>query len=393
MAMASKPITVIGIGKLGLGFALMLEAAGYDVLGVDISHEYVGKLNAKIFHSSEPHYNEMLQQSQNFRATTKLDEGLSHSDILFILVQTPNGGGDKFYDHSILSTLLRKINQFQPQNKHFIIGCTVMPTYINQIGKPLLDNCENCSLNYNPEFIAQGDIIKGFSSPDMILFGKDDSILDEQERQDAENAEETLEHRIREIYVNMTKNTELKFCFMTTLEAEIVKISLNGFITTKLSYANMISDYCDTIGADKYTVLDAIGSDTRIGAKYFKPGFSFGGPCFPRDTKALKQCLDKVYIQNHLLEATTQYNEWHVDFQTEQWWKEIIQKNEENVVVEGVCYKEGSKIPIIEESAKLKIATKLAKCVPVTIRDTPEIIEEVRKEYGNLFTYEYLSDE
>ena len=391
--MALKKITVIGIGKLGLGFALMLESSGYDVLGVDISHEYVGKLNAKQFQSSEPRYNEMLQQSLNFRATTKLDEGLAHSDIVFILVQTPNGGGDKFYDHSILSSLLRKINQFQPQNKHFIIGCTVMPTYISQIGKSLLDNCKNCSLNYNPEFIAQGEIIKGFSNPDMILFGRDESILEIiQEIQENQELDETktLEQRIREIYVNMTKNPDLKFCFMTPLEAEIVKISLNGFITTKLSYANMISDYCDTIGANKYTVLDAIGSDTRIGSKYFNPGFSFGGPCFPRDTKALKQCLDKVHIQNTLLEATTQYNEWHTEFQTDQWWREIVQQNQQSVVIEGVCYKEGSKIPIIEESAKLKIATKLAKYIPVTIRDVPEIIEEVRKEYGNLFTYEYL---
>jgi nucleotide sugar dehydrogenase len=374
----TEKITVVGIGKLGLGFALLLESAGYDVLGVDISPDYVGKLNAKQFHSAEPGYDALLSSSQHFRATTKLDEGLTHSDLIFMLVQTPNGGGTRFYDHSILSSLLLRINKMQPKDKHFVIGCTVMPTYIDQIGKPLLENCKNCTLNYNPEFIAQGEIVKGFQNPDMILVGQDDQNQQPQQFSD----------RMREIYINMTSNPALQFCFMTPLEAEIVKISLNGFITTKISYANMISDYCDTIGANKSTVLEAIGSDSRIGTKYFKPGYSFGGPCFPRDTKALKQCLDQAQIQSDMLEATTRYNEWHVDFQTEQWMKSQ-DKESVHIIIEGVCYKEGSKIPIIEESAKLKIAAKIAQQskIPVVIRDTPEIIEEVKKEYGNLFLY------
>jgi len=376
-------LTVIGIGKLGLGFALLLEQAGYDVLGVDISSEYVEKLNSKTMQFTEPGYNELLQSSTNFRATTKLDEGIAHSDILFILVQTPNGGGNRFYDHSILSTLLLRINQYAPKDKHIIIGCTVMPMYIDEVGKTLLDKCERCTLNYNPEFIAQGEIVKGFKNPDMILFG----------REPTESEQPTIEPMIREIYIRMTQNPTLKFCFMRPIEAEIVKISLNGFITTKISYANMISDYCDTIGADKDIVLDSIGSDSRIGNKYFRAGYSFGGPCFPRDTKALKKCMEEMNIQSDLLEATTKYNEWHVDFQTLQCLNKIATEpnaNKNSYVVEGVCYKEGSKIPIIEESAKLKIAANIAKHMPVTIRDTAEIIEEVRKEYGNLFLYDKM---
>ena len=85
---------------------------------------------------------------------------------------------------------------------------------------------------------------------------------------------------------------------MTPLEAEIVKITINGFITTKLSYANMISDLCDTMGANKYKVLNSIGGDSRIGNKYFRPGYSFGGPCFPRDTKALALLLEQNKINN-----------------------------------------------------------------------------------------------
>ena len=375
----SNNITVIGIGKLGLGFALLLERAGYNVLGVDIFPEYVEKINEKTIQFTEPQYNELLQNSHNLKATTDLKKGIDHSNTIFIIVQTPNGGNSKFYDHTILSNLLEKINKLQPTNKTIIIGCTVMPNYINQIGKLLLQDSPNTTLCYNPEFIAQGDIVKGFENPDMILFGLENP-----------DQNEPLKEHIREIYNRMTKNTP-HFCFMTPTEAEIVKISLNGFITTKISFANMITDLCKNISkisntnVDPSTVLHAIGTDSRIGTKYFRPGYSFGGPCFPRDTKALKQLMDQYDIPSNILKATTEYNETHIEFQANQILRETPEKT---ITIENVCYKENSKIPIIEESAKLKIAHHLQKAGRhIIIKDTEEIIREVKKEYGNLFEY------
>jgi UDPglucose 6-dehydrogenase len=161
-------LTVIGIGKLGLGFALLLEKYGYTVMGVDINEDYVSKINSKKIEFHEPGYNQLLKESTGFFATTSLEEGLSFSDIIFILVQTPNGGGDRFYDHSILSNLLMKINKCNYFNKNIIIGCTVMPGYINQVAKTLLPDSY---ISYNPEFVAQGDIIYGFENSDVILVG------------------------------------------------------------------------------------------------------------------------------------------------------------------------------------------------------------------------------
>ena len=102
-------ITIIGIGKLGLGFSLILENCGYNVLGVDVFSEYVDNLNNKKYKSLEPFYEELLLNSTNFKATISLQDGLDFSDLIFILVQTPNGGGEKFYDHSILSNLLESL--------------------------------------------------------------------------------------------------------------------------------------------------------------------------------------------------------------------------------------------------------------------------------------------
>ena len=371
--MSEKNITVIGIGKLGLGFALLLEKSGYNVFGVDISPEYVAKINDKSIRFSEPGYDELLDKSQNLVASTDLHAGLDHSDIIFIIVQTPNGGGKRFYDHSILSNLLEKINRTKPSNKHFIVGCTVMPEYIETIGNVILSDANQCTLSYNPEFVAQGDIVRGFENPDIILLG---------------THSETLPDKIREIYDSMTKSAP-KYCIMTPTESEIVKISLNGFITTKISFANMISDLCDTLSVNKDRVLNAVGSDSRIGTKYFRPGYSFGGPCFPRDTRALKQLMDQHGVLSTLLAATTEYNEEHIRFQAEQMIKDHDTTGESYITIEHVCYKENSTIPIIEESAKLKIAEILVKKYnkKVLIRDVEPIINEVKKEYGNLFMY------
>jgi len=382
-------ITVIGVGKLGLGFALLLERANYNVLGIDISPQYVDQLNKKTAKFSEPQYDELLQQSANFKASTDLQTGLDHSNLIFILVQTPNGGGNKFYDHSILSNLLERINTLRPQNKHFIIGCTVMPHYIDQIATPLLEQSVNCSINYNPEFVAQGDIVKGFENPDMILVGT--------------RVPSILNPIMTEIYTRMTR-TQPIYSFMTPLEAEIVKISLNGFITTKISFAIMISDLCDEAGANKQTVLNAIGADSRIGRKYFQPGLSFGGPCFPRDTRALKQLMDQHNVPSAILQATTEYNQYHNDQYAHHLATDLYQNpsilsivgctthvkdDEIYYKITDVCYKPNTHIPIIEESAKLKIAENLVKKYKkrVLIQDSPAIISEVKKEYGTLFEY------
>ena len=365
-------ITVIGIGRLGLGFALLLEKAGYNVLGVDVNESYVKSLNDKTFKTTEPLYEEYINNSNNLKASSSLQEGLNFSNYIFILVPTPNGGGDRFYDHSILSNLLVKINNLNPKNKHFIIGCTVMPKYTDEVGNCLMEiNNEknNNTLSYNPEFVAQGEIMKGFLKPDIVLIG---------------THSEEVSKKLTEIYTKTSENTP-KFCIMKPLESEIVKISLNGFVTTKLSFANMISDVCDTMGADKYTVLDSIGGDSRIGNRYFRPGYSFGGPCFPRDTRALKQVVEQANINSDLLKATTFYNEEHVNFQANQ----LLKKNKEIYVIKNVCFKEDNPVSIIEESAKLKIAKKLIEDgKKVIIKDNEDMIEEVKKEYGNVFIYE-----
>ena len=364
-------ITFIGIGKLGLGLALLLEKAGHNILGIDINEEYIDLLNTKKLKTKEPKYEELLHNSKNFRATKNLKEGLEFSDIIFVLVQTPNSGGSKFYDHSILSNLLEKINTYKVENKQLLICCTVMPKYIDNIGTELIKDCKNTYLSYNPEFVAQGNIINGYLNSDIILLG---------------TRCEKLKKIIQDIFRSIM-DKEPVWCFMTPLESEIVKITINGYITTKISFANMISDLCDTVGADKYIVLRAVGSDTRICNKYFLPGKSFGGPCFPRDTKALLMFVEDNFVNGNLLKATTEYNQEHIKFEV----KKLLEQNLEEYIIKDICYKPNSKIPIIEESANLKIAYELVKSgKKVIIEDEINLIKKVQKEYGKIFKYNII---
>ena len=244
-----------------------------------------------------------------------------------------------------------------------------MPNYINNIGAYLISDCYNTTLSYKPEFIAQGNIINDILNPDIVLIGTNDI---------------EVPNILKELYLKIVKNNP-EFCIVLPLEAEIIKISINGYITTKISFANMISDLCDNFKINKNIVLKSISNDSRIGSKYFNSGYSYGGPCFPRDTKALALLLSQNNINNDILQATTKYNEFHSNFLT----KKLLEDNLNNdVVIENVCYKDNSKIPIIEESPKLIIANKLVlNNKKVFIKDTESIINEVKKTYGNTFNY------
>lgn len=362
-------ISVIGIGRLGLCMALCFENNGCSVLGVDTNEEHVNQINSKTLKSFEPKVEKYLQMSRKLKATTSLEKGLQFSNLIFIVVPTPSGQSDNYYDHSILIRLLSDINQFKIRNKHLVISCTVMPGFINKTGKDLLSDCEGCTLNYNPEFIAQGSIINNFMRPDIVLIGEENKKAGD---------------IIQSIYSSVSNCKKIHR--LSVLEAEITKISLNGFITTKIAYANLIGDLCLSLGLHSpNAVLAAIADDSRVGSKYFNYGYSYGGPCFSRDNHALSKCCSEVNLNASIPIATSISNQEHIQFQATQ----LLKENKDEYIFTDICYRPGSKIPIIDCSAKLKIAEILVRNhkKKVTIKDEPQLIDLVKKEYGNIFEY------
>ncbi len=363
-----KNISVIGIGKLGLCFSLTLEKAGYNVLGVDISLPYINSINNKTLNSSEPNVETYLESSKNFRATIDLKETIDFSDIIFVVVSTPSLENGR-YDHAQIDNLINKLEAFGPQEKqkHFIVCCTTMPGYCDSIKNRL--NSNNYTVSYNPEFIAQGTILKDQAYPDMVLIGE---------------ANEKVGNLIEEIYANHTFNKP-RFCRMTPLEAEITKISLNCFLTTKIAYTNMIGDIVHKSGGRPDVVLHAIGADSRIGGKYLCYGYGYGGPCFPRDNRALGIYANDIKLSAKISEATDLSNSLHLDYQV----KSFLNSHDKNteVLFDTVSYKPESTLLI--ESQQLKFAVALAeKGLKVKIKERKSVIEEIRKEYENLFSYE-----
>jgi len=334
----NKNISIIGVGKLGLCLALNLERKGYSIIGVDISEDYLKSLNDKTFNTSEPYVNEYLQESQNISFTTDLKTALQN-DALFIVVRTPSTYDWK-YDHTDIENITNQLISFgkQPTRKDLIINCTTFPGYCDTLQEKLKDY--NYFVSYNPEFIAQGTIIRDQVHCDTVLIGEADEYAGE---------------LISGIYKEMVESTPMH-TRMSRTEAELTKLSVNCFLTTKISYANMVGDIANRLGCDAFKVLEAIGTDSRIGNKYLKPGFGFGGPCFPRDNRALAKCGEEVGVDAVISKATDEMNEKHLQYQIEDFVKSNPDMSK-TVKIDFITYKKDS--ILIEESQQLKFTLKL----------------------------------
>ena len=354
-----KNISIIGVGKLGLCLGLNLEKVGYNVLGVDVFESYVNSLNNKTFVSPEPFVNEYLRQSKNIEFTTEIKKSLEN-DIIFIVVNTPSTYDYK-YDHKNIDDIAEKLISFgkQKRRKDLIINCTTFPGYSDKLQERLKPY--NYFVSYNPEFIAQGSIIMNQQNCDNVLIGEADVQAGD---------------LIQKLYSDFcVKNPD--FNRMTRTEAELTKISVNCFLTTKISYANMIGDIALRYESNPDTILKAIGTDSRIGSKYLNYGYGFGGPCFPRDNRALSKCAEEVGIDAVISKATDIMNEKHLEYQID-FFKEKNKDKTMSVELDYITYKKES--VSIEESQQLKFAIGLKESgYKVKIKDQrPEVIEQIQ---------------
>lgn len=366
---SDKHLTVIGIGRLGICLALCLEKAGYHVLGVDLSTDYISHVNAKTLVSKEPAVREYLQNSKNFHATTSLKEGIDFSDTCFVIVPTNTVPDIQSYDHSILSSLLKELDANCIENKHIVICATVFPGFISKTAPTLISHCKNTTISYNPEFIAQGNIIQGLRFPDLVLIGEGSPAAGD---------------RLESIYKNTCLNSPA-IARMSIASAEITKLAVNCFITAKIAFANLISDIAnETSGANPEAILNAVGKDHRINPYNLKPGFGFGGPCFPRDNRALGNYASLLQFDPSFFRSTDQTNESHANYMA----KKLLQQNLNEYVFEDVSFKPNCAVPIIENSQKLVVAKIIAEHgKTVTIIDNEEVLQKVQREYQNLFNY------
>ena len=337
-------IGVIGAGRLGITFALLCEKAGYEVIVSDKRDDYVYNLNHGICDTNEPLIQKMLFEVNNFSATTSNVEIIENSDIIFTFVSTPSTT-DGSYD---TSAVFEVVNDFFEAskleisifNKKFIVGCTTNPGDVEQIQNKL--SMFSIQVAYNPEFIAQGEIVKGLEESDIVLIGTE---------------YQELSNELIQIY-NRIQTTPVHAHVMSPNAAEITKIGINCFLTTKISYANMMGDILtkSNLGNEINSVLSAIGGDTRVGKKYMRYGFGFGGPCLPRDNRALGHYANELGMKLNLPLTVDDFNKEHAEFVKDFFIKQNPDKTIP-FVMNYITYKRGT--DILEESQQFKLCLDL----------------------------------
>ncbi|NQS88960.1 UDP-glucose/GDP-mannose dehydrogenase family protein [Patescibacteria group bacterium] len=348
-------ISVIGLGKLGLCSAACFASKGYKVIGVDIDSHRVDLINKGNSPIQETNLAETLKKCKNnLKATTDYKEAIDNSQVTFIVVATPSEADGSFSNQQLEESLKAIGTVLKDKNDYhlIVVTSTVMPGTCEHVGKFILEETsgkkcgKDFGIAYNPEFIALGSVIHDFLNPDFLLIGeinnKDGDVLEE-------------------IYKNTCDN-EPKFGRMNLVSAEIAKISLNCYITMKITYANSLAAICEKVPqANAAVITAAIGMDERIGVKYIKPGLGFGGPCFPRDNVAFTSFANKVGVKAKLAEMVDEVNRDQVR-RIENIVKDIVsgldkKKNSINIGVLGLSYKPNT--PIIEDSQAIDIVELL----------------------------------
>jgi nucleotide sugar dehydrogenase len=292
-------IGVIGVGRLGICFALLLDRAGHDVMASDIRTNYVAALNRGEIHTQEPGVAELLANKKVIQFTTDTRAVIQHSDVIYVMVATPSAS-DGSYDISAVDRVVQDIAEceFDISGKILVIGCTTNPGDCQRVQDRL--RSQHISVLYNPEFIAQGSIIRDLQNADMVLIGGEDPGVI--------SCYQLLYDDIQTVKPNVHS--------MSLTAAELVKIATNCFLTTKISYANMLGEVLIRSGLDEDVnrALAAVGADTRIGSKYMRYGFGYGGPCLPRDNRAFAHYARRVGLDFPLGSIVDRFNRDHTDF-------------------------------------------------------------------------------
>jgi UDPglucose 6-dehydrogenase len=342
-------ISVVGLGKLGLCTASYFASKGHKVIGVEKSQDIVNELRRKSCTIKETGLEKLLSKAWgNLQFTQDITEGVLNSDASLIIVPTPSKSNGKF-SNEYVKDVLKDVGEALKSKEDFHvvdIVSTVMPGSCEKIFIPMLEDIsgKTCGKDfgvvYNPEFIALGSVIRDFSKPDMVLIGASDKVSAE---------------RIEELYLSSCENKP-RISIMSLINAEITKLTLNCFVTTKISFANELSNICHLMpGADVDEITDAIGFDTRIGGKYLRAGLGFGGTCFPRDNIAFQAFCRDVDYEAKLSGATVTVNNSVVEGLFN-----IITENvpdQGRIGLLGLSYKPDTHI--IEESQSIILAKKL----------------------------------
>lgn len=342
-------ISLVGLGKLGLCSAACFASKGHHVIGVDLEDGHIDALNDGQCPVDETGLAALLETCRSrLEFTTDYERAVRCTDITLIIVPTPSDAEGRFSNAYVEAVLDRIAPAMKVKKAFHVVDVvsTVMPTSCERIFRPKLEEgtgktCgRDFGLVYNPEFIALGSVIHDFLHPDMLLIGASD---------------ERSARAVSELYSATVENRP-HYALMELTNAEITKLTLNCYVTMKISFANELAAVCENIpGADVDVVTSAVGSDSRVGRRYLKGGLGFGGPCFPRDNLAFQRCAEDADIQVHLSPRVVNVNGEVVN----RLFTMVSEHAPSGSIVAllGLSYKPGTHI--VEESQSVMLAAEL----------------------------------
>ena len=335
-----KNIGIIGVGKLGLVFALLFEKAGLNVVASSYKSEYVENLNKKIVDTVEPGVRELLESSTNIHFTVDNHEVISKCNIIYIMVATPSLGTGE-YDMSALDQVKQDFQSYKGdiKNKIFIVGCTTNPGVcdnIDSVLKPL-----GVHVVYCPTFSAQGNVVADIQKPIKLLLGVDNT--------DVATICDSVFSKI------IAKDTDR--CVVSRKAAEIVKLAGNCLATTMITYNNLVGQILLNSGLEEDVAASLATINLMNKKTDWSFGFGYGGPCYPRDNRSLVHYANKVGVDNQIGTVVDNLNQNHHNFLL----KFYQSKNVNNLpfYFAYISYKKG--VNIFEESQQLKLCKDLLK--------------------------------
>ncbi|WP_214405021.1 UDP-glucose dehydrogenase family protein [Pseudonocardia lacus] len=270
-------ITVIGTGYLGAVHAACMADIGHEVLGVDVDAHKVEALAAGRPPFHEPGLAEVLSRtvdSGRLRFSTSLAEAAEFGEVHFVCVGTPQLPGS---DAADLRHVDAVVDGLAPHlhRPALVVGKSTVPVgtaaRLAARVRELAPAGEGAELAWNPEFLREGFAIADTLHPDRLVVGVTSTAADD---------------LLRAVYRPIVDADRTPWISTDLATAELVKVSANAFLATKISFVNAIADVCDAAGADVTTLATAIGYDARIGSRYLSAGLGFGGGCLPKDIRA-----------------------------------------------------------------------------------------------------------
>jgi UDPglucose 6-dehydrogenase len=358
--MMNKGVSVIGLGKLGAPMAAAMASRGLRVIGVDADESKVKSINELRSPVFEPGLPQMLHSSKGrLAATGDIEEAVCATQITFIVVATPSEPNGGFSLKHVLP-VCEAVGRALRSKSEFHLICLTSTVLPGMTGGPVWETLERASgkqggrdfgLCYSPEFIALGSVIRDFLNPDFLLIGESDP-----------SSGAMLESLYHQVCQNSPQVARMNF-----VNAEIAKLAVNTYITTKISFANMLARICEQLPkANVDVVTKAIGLDSRIGGKYLKGAISYGGPCFPRDNLALTYLARELGAPADIAEATHRFNSSQVS-----WLADMVQQNAvpgETIGILGLTYKPDT--DVVEQATGILLAQELAgRDVPLVVFD------------------------